>query len=56
MGNLPALTTFSAEYNSFRQANLLFSNDPKLTEITLGAGTAQDGSLALEARGAGEAG
>ena len=47
--NLPALTAFSADYNCFKQAELVFANDPMLKEIRLGTGAAQEGSLTLEA-------
>ena len=48
MSNLPALTTFTTENDCFAKASLYFSNDAKLTTITLGAKSATEGSLALE--------
>lgn len=50
MENLPALTDFTTDYKCFRQAEVLFANDPKLAHIRLGPDTMQEGTLTLEAR------
>ena len=52
VSNLPALTTFTTENDCFATASQYFSNDAKLTTITLGVKSATDGSLALESRSA----
>ena len=50
VANLPALTDFAADFNAFKQAEVLFAKDPKLAHIRLGTGAMQEGTLTLEAR------